>query len=86
MAVAGKVVALESGEATSPMYERHFRPDEIAEFLGRDVKTIWRMFEREPGVLIFENQVRSSRRRHRTLMIPQSVYERVYLAMQNRKT
>lgn len=83
MSAQAKLVQMQSGEQNSAMYERHFRPDEIAEFLGRDVKTVWRMFEREPGVLVFENKVRSSSRRHRTLMIPKSVYERVYRAMQN---
>jgi hypothetical protein len=41
------------------------------------------MFEEEPGVLVFENPVRSSSRRFRTLRIPASVAERVYARFSN---
>jgi len=40
--------------------------------------TIRRMFEREPGVLVFENPDKCSSRRRRTLRIPESVASRVH--------
>jgi len=60
------------------MYERHYAPAELAELWNLSADTVRRMFESEPGVLVFENPVRSSSRRFRTLRIPASVAERVY--------
>ena len=62
----------------SHLFERHFSPAELAELWSLSEDTIRRMFEREPGVLIFENAARNPNRRRRTLRIPQSVAERVY--------
>lgn len=67
----------------SRMYERHFSPAELGELWGLSADTIRRMFEAEPGVLVFENPVRSSSRRFRTLRIPASVAERVYSRFSN---
>jgi hypothetical protein len=44
-----------------------------------------RIFEREPGVLIFENPERISSRRRRTMRIPESVAERVYRRLSTRQ-
>lgn len=65
-------------EAKPGFAVRHYSPAEIAELWSLSVDTVRRMFENEPGVLVFENPVRSSSRRFRTLRIPASVAERVY--------
>lgn len=66
------------------LFERHFSPAELAEKWSLSADTITRMFERESGVLIFENPDRSPSRRRRTLRIPESVAERVYLKHSSR--
>lgn len=58
--------------------ERHYSPAELAQLWGLSVETIRRLFEREQGVLIFENPEKASERRRRTMRIPESVAERVY--------
>lgn len=62
--------------ATSPASDDSFTVKEIAARwkLSRDF--VRRIFEREPGVLIFTNGV-AHRRRYRTLRIPKAVLERV---------
>jgi len=57
---------------------RHYSPDELAECWQLSVDSVRRLFENEPGVLVFENPERGSARRRRTLRIPESVAERVY--------
>lgn len=58
--------------------EKHFSPAELGELWNLSANSIRRMFESEPGVLIFDN---SANRRHRTLRIPESVAGRVYARM-----
>lgn len=65
------------------MYERHYTPTELAELWSLSQDTVRRMFENEPGVLVFENPVRSSSRRFRTLRIPESVAQRVHSRFSN---
>lgn len=65
------------------MCERHYSPAELGELWNLSADTVRRMFEGEPGVLVFENPVRSSSRRFRTLRIPASVAERVYSRFSN---
>lgn len=81
-----KVVGIDvhGGSAqASRMYERHYSPAELGELWGLSADTVRRMFEGEAGVLVFENPVRSSSRRFRTLRIPASVAERVYSRFSN---
>jgi len=68
----------------SRLFEKHFSPCELAELWSLSEDTIRRMFEREPGVLIFENPERNPHRRRRTLRIAQSVAERVYSRLSTR--
>ena len=70
--------------APSRIFERHFSPAELAEAWNLSEDTVWRMFEREPDVLIFENPDRGSRRRRRTLRVPESVAERVHRRLSTR--
>jgi hypothetical protein len=65
------------------MYERHYSPADLGELWNLSADTVRRMFENEPGVLVFENPTRSSSRRFRTLRIPESVAQRVYTRFGN---
>ena len=65
------------------MYERHYSLAELAGMWSLSADTVRRMFENEAGVLVFENPVRSSSRRFRTLRIPESVAQRVYSRFSN---
>ena len=84
MATASKSVQVLHHEAGSRLFERHYAPAELGELWNLSADTVRRMFEREPGVLVFENPVRSSSRRFRTLRIPESVAERVYRRLSTR--
>lgn len=83
MATATKLVQVPRREQESRMYERHYSPAELGELWNLSGDTVRRMFENEPGVLVFENPVRSSSRRFRTLRIPESVAQRVYSRFSN---
>lgn len=74
MATATKLVQT----SETRMYERHYSPAELAEIWNLSADTIRRIFESEPGVMVFENPARSSMRRFRTLRIPESVALRVH--------
>ena len=63
---------------------KHYSPADLAQLWGLSIETIRRMFEREPGVLIFENPEKVSERRRRTMRIPESVAERVYRRLSTR--
>jgi hypothetical protein len=75
VATAPKLATVQTG---TRLFERHFSPAELAETWSLSEDTIRRMFERESGVLIFENPSRNPNRRRRTIRIPQSVAVRVY--------
>lgn len=83
MATAPKLVGVPHREQSSRMYERHYSPAELADLWNLSADTVRRMFEEEPGVLVFENPVRSSSRSFRTLRIPASVAERVHSRFSN---
>ncbi len=59
---------------------RHFSVIELAHAWNLSVKTVRALFENEPGVLVIDplNGHKFSRRRYRTLRIPQTVAERVH--------
>jgi hypothetical protein len=83
MAAAPKLVQVPGREAEARMCERHYSPAELGELWNLSADTVRRMFENEPGVLVFENPVRSSSRRFRTLRIPESIAARVYSRFSN---
>lgn len=58
--------------------ERHYTPKEVAKLWAVSEKSVIRVFEKEPGVLVIGNRVGRLTRRHRTLRIPFSVLERVH--------
>jgi hypothetical protein len=70
---------MERQEETATVFrEKHYTVGELAEMLSLSDDSIRRTFEKEPGVLIFTEGRRSSRRVYRTLRIPEHVFERVY--------
>lgn len=85
-----KVLKLESqrdgtaAERAPAFAVKHYSPAELGQLWGLSVETVRRMFEREPGVLIFENPERASERRRRTMRIPESIAERVYRRLSTR--
>ena len=88
MATVTKLGAIQPGGATAesatvgPCFqERHYSPAELAEQWNLSEDTVRRIFEREQGVLIFENPERISSRRRRTMRIPESVAQRAYRRM-----
>jgi len=59
--------------------ETHYSVAQVAAQWGLSEDTLRRLFEKEPGVLVIEpRRGRFSRRRYRTLRIPESVAERVH--------
>jgi len=83
MATAAKLEQFPHRGAEPRMCERHYSPAELAELWNLSADTVRRMFENEPGILVFENPVRSSSRRFRTLRIPESIAQRVYSRFTN---
>jgi hypothetical protein len=64
-------------EAPAPA-ERHYAPADVAALWRLNVETIRRLFQDEPGVLVFQSRVRKGRRPYKTIRIPESVLDRVY--------
>lgn len=67
----------------TPSTEQHFSPTEVASKWGFDEKSIKRIFEHEPGVLVFERPTSKTKRRYRTLRIPESIIARVHQRLIN---
>ena len=64
--------------ATSGFIERHYTVAEVASLWRLSEDFVRRIFENEPGVLIFGKEKSSrNKRRYRTLRIPEQVLERV---------
>jgi transcriptional regulator GlxA family with amidase domain len=61
-----------------PNSEKYYTVAEVAELWKLSLDKVRRLFQDEPGVLVFENPGLISKRRYRTLRIPASVLERVY--------
>jgi len=70
-----------SMEAPAPA-ERHYTPSEVAALWCLNVETIRKLFQDEPGVVVFQAPVKKGRRPYKTIRIPQSVLERVYKRLQ----
>jgi hypothetical protein len=66
-------------EAGAGYREQHFTPAELADRWKLSADVIRVLFEKEPGVLVIGDQVSSrSKRRYRTVRIPESVVDRVH--------
>jgi hypothetical protein len=62
--------------------ERHWSPAEVAEMWGLGPAIIRRLFQDEPGVIVFVKPAKKNRQRHKTIRIPQSVLDRVHRRLQ----
>ncbi|PYY22550.1 MAG: hypothetical protein DMG62_13160 [Acidobacteria bacterium] len=58
--------------------ERHYSAEEIGRLWGLSPRTVRRMFENEPGILVFGNAGSMKKRRYLTLRIPESVLVRLH--------
>ena len=65
----------------SLMGEHHYSVRELAAMWNLSDDTIRRLFANEPDVQVVERPGRTEKRRFRTLRIPVSVAQRVYLRM-----
>lgn len=54
-----------------------YKLDEIARLTGFSRRTVARMFENQPGVIVLERPVKMNKRRYRNVRVPRAVYERV---------
>jgi hypothetical protein len=68
-------------EHDDQMAEKHFTPQELAEMWQVSIQTIRQIFESEEGVLKIGRDGTRTRRRYKTLRIPESVAERVHTRM-----
>jgi hypothetical protein len=64
--------------------EKHFTPAQLAEVWNVAPNTIRRVFENEDGVLIFGTEESRTRRRHKSMRIPQSVAAKVHRRLHER--
>ena len=64
-------------EQAERLTERHYPVAELAEQWSLSRDTIRRMFENEPGVVVFKHPKRN-KRIYRTLRIPETVAKRKY--------
>lgn len=58
--------------------ERHFSVEEIGDLWGLSPRTVRRMFEYEPGIIVFGNMGNLKKRPYLTPRIPESVLIRVH--------
>ena len=58
--------------------ERHYSVEEIGDLWGLSPRTVRRMFEDEPGIIVFGNMGSLKKRRYLTVRIPESVLVRVH--------
>jgi hypothetical protein len=64
-------------QLVSNTFERHYSPEALGELWGVSANFLRGVFEREPGVVVFESS-KAGKRRYRTLRIPSSVAECVH--------
>jgi hypothetical protein len=55
---------------------------EVVSLTGLSTRTVIRLFESEPGVLILSRGEKKHKRKYRTIRIPRGVYERVIGGLQ----
>ena len=82
-----KNLGLDIGTSDPKWTERHYTVKELAETWGLSKDTITRMFENESGVFDASRNPHGRKdgrkRRHRKLMVPESVVIRVYRSRSN---
>lgn len=70
----------DSGRAT----EQHDTVADLARRWGWSAKTVRRVFEDEPGVLVLDRNETRHKRGYRTFTIPKSVAERVHRRLERK--
>ena len=63
--------------------ERHYSVAEVCEMWSLSPQVIRELFEHEPGVLVVGSEATRTKRRYRTLRIPETVLERVHRRLSN---
>jgi len=58
--------------------EKHYSLEQIGELWGLSTRTVRRMFENEPGIIVFGNAASLKKRQYLTIRIPESVLLRVH--------
>ncbi len=71
---------------STPTFERHYTPAQLADLWGYSARTIRRMFEREPGVIGIGHPLVARKRKHISIRIPESVAQRIYRRLQVKKS
>lgn len=66
-----------SDQAASAM-EKHYSVEQIGDLWGLSTRTVRKLFEDEPGIIVFGNTGSLKKRRYLTLRIPESVLLRVH--------
>jgi hypothetical protein len=64
--------------ASDKAMEKHYSMEQIGELWGLSTRTVRKMFENEPGIIMFGNAGSLKKRRYLTLRIPESVLLRVH--------
>jgi hypothetical protein len=57
--------------------EKHYRFKELKPIMGLSDRSLRRLFEREPGVLVLPHPICRNKRKYETVLIPESVVQRV---------
>lgn len=76
----GSIDADVKASEASPVLERHYSPQEVAEIWNLSTDCIRKIFEHEPGVLVVGQPMRG-KRGYKTLRIPHAVLMRVHKRM-----
>jgi hypothetical protein len=57
--------------------EKHYRYKDLKPLTGLSDRSLRRLFEREPGVVILPHEILRNKRKYETVLIPESVVQRV---------
>jgi hypothetical protein len=79
----GKIVDCSAVTPQQRFQERHWAVTEVAELWNLSPDVVRSIFENEPGVLVIGDNGTRSKRRYRTLRIPESVMQRVHRRLCN---
>jgi hypothetical protein len=65
-------------QASDKAIEKHYSVEQIGELWGLSTRTVRKLFENEPSIIVFGNTGSLKKRRYLTLRIPESVLLRVH--------
>ncbi len=57
--------------------EKHYRYRELKPITGHSDRSLRRLFEHEPGVVVLPHEICREKRKYETVLIPESVVKRV---------